>query len=44
MAMVKWQCRNCGKQTSTTGSVPTPQAGGKCPDSKSGNHVWEKIG
>jgi len=43
MAMQKWQCRNCGKQV-TTSSVQVRHTEVKCPSNTSGNHVWEKIG
>lgn len=43
MATQKWQCRNCGKQV-TTSSVPNSTYGGKCQSNQSGNHVWEKLG
>ena len=43
MATQKWQCKNCGVQT-TQSSVPSPKATGTCKSNSSGNHVWEKIG
>ena len=46
-------CEKCGKQVNPTGyssgygmhapAIPSPQAGGKCPDTASGNHVWKQC-
>lgn len=37
-----WMCTKCGKQVITS-YTPTPQSGGRCPDTASGNHVWKQI-
>ena len=41
-AGAKWMCTKCGKQV-TTSSLPSPTYGGKCPDTASGNHVWQQC-
>ncbi len=40
-----WMCIKCGKQVSGYPSMPSPQgsAVGKCPDTASGNHVWQQC-
>lgn len=38
-----FMCNKCGKQYTTTLSFPGPGAGGKCPDTSSGQHVWVKC-
>ncbi len=42
-AGVMWMCVKCGKQFNYNSTAPSPQAGGKCPDTASGNHVWQKC-
>lgn len=42
-AGAKWMCIKCGKQVSGYSSTPGPQVGGKCPDTASGNHVWQEC-
>ena len=43
-AGVTWMCMKCGKQYKTGGTVPpSPQQYGKCPDTASGNHVWQQV-
>ena len=37
-----WQCRACGK-TMQRGSRPGNTDGGKCTETASGNHMWEKV-
>lgn len=40
----KWMCVKCGKQYSGGPSTPSPQPrGDKCPETASGNHVWQKC-
>jgi DNA-directed RNA polymerase subunit RPC12/RpoP len=39
MAITKYQCSKCGKQTTTAGSAPGQQS---CPNG--GYHVWSKLG
>lgn len=41
-AGAKWMCVKCGKQVSGS-SMPHPQYGNKCPDTSSGNHVWQQC-
>ena len=41
--MAKWQCTACGR-TWQSGGGPSNTAGGKCPDTSSGNHMWSQIG
>lgn len=38
-----WMCIKCGKQTSVTNNMPSPTYGGRCPDTASGNHVWQRC-
>ncbi len=42
---IYWICSKCGNQIPTTNMnyKPSPTSGGKCKDSKSGNHVWKKM-
>jgi len=42
MASTKWQCEKCGK-TYSSSNRPSDKAGGKCPSTASGNHIWIKI-
>lgn len=41
-SMVHWQCIKCGA-TSIGSSRPSPTFSGKCPDTASGNHVWQEV-
>lgn len=38
-----WMCIKCGKQYGSSSSMPGPQYTGKCPDTASGNHVWQQC-
>lgn len=38
-AVIVWQCIKCGREIRSS-IRPSAQAGGKCPDTSSGNHVW----
>nr|WP_316619932.1 hypothetical protein [uncultured Ruminococcus sp.] len=42
-AGVKWMCSKCGKQIDMGNNTPNPQSGGRCPDTSSGNHIWQKM-
>ena len=42
-AGAKWVCIKCGRQTSVWTSMPPAQEGGRCPDTASGNHVWQQC-
>lgn len=41
-AGANWMCIKCGKQVNG-GSMPPQGAHGKCPDTASGNHVWQQC-
>lgn len=40
-AGAQWQCRYCGRRATTNGGLPVNF--GRCPDTNSGNHVWEEC-
>ena len=40
--MARWQCRYCGATISSTGR-PGNKTTGKCPDTSSGNHIWDEM-
>lgn len=42
-AGTRFMCIKCGKQCDYAGNMPTPDWTGKCPDTASGNHVWQKC-
>ena len=42
MATPKWQCSACGNMYQSA-NRPAPRANGKCSDTSSGNHKWEKL-
>ena len=42
-AGANWVCVKCGKQTVFNGNYPSSGWGGKCPDTSSGNHVWQQC-
>lgn len=42
-AGANWVCIKCGKQVHGRSSMPSAQNGGKCPDTASGNHVWQQC-
>ena len=37
-----WQCIKCGLIIAAWDSVPAGLAGGKCPSTPTGNHIWKK--
>lgn len=41
-AGTNWMCIKCGLRTSQD-SMPHPQYSGKCPDTSSGNHIWQQC-
>lgn len=40
-AVVTWQCMACGK-TVRSSFRPSDKQGGRCPDTSSGNHIWQQ--
>lgn len=38
-----WQCVKCGTIVYSRSSTPTGLAGGRCPETASGNHIWQQI-
>ena len=38
-AVIDWQGIKCGREIRSS-LRPSGKAGGKCPDTSSGNHVW----
>jgi len=36
-----YQCVKCGKVATNYSSAPPPGAFGRCPDTSSGNHIWQ---
>lgn len=40
-AVVTWQCMACGK-TVRSSVRPSDKQGGRCPDTSSGNHIWQQ--
>lgn len=41
-AGARWQCIKCGKQCELSGP-PSSNWMGRCPDTASGNHVWQQF-
>ena len=41
--LFKYACNKCGRQTTWKMSFPGPTEYGRCPEAKSGNHVWKKV-
>ena len=39
---ISWQCSKCAK-IANCDNRPSPQYGGKCPCTATGNHMWKKI-
>lgn len=42
-AGANWQCIKCGYRASGYSSMPSPTCGGRCPDTSSGNHIWQQC-
>ena len=42
-AGANWVCIKCGRQAPGYSSMPSAQAYGRCPDTASGNHVWQQC-
>ena len=44
-AGVDYQCMKCGAVSRcwSVGSKPNPQSEGRCPETSSGNHIWQQI-
>lgn len=38
-----WMCVKCGVRANGYSNMPSPTATGKCPDTASGNHVWQQC-
>ena len=38
-----WQCMKCDTIAHGNGSMPGPQALGRCPETSSGNHMWHQM-
>lgn len=43
VAVVTWQCSACGNIIYSS-LRPSGKAGGRCPDTSSGNHMWQQQG
>lgn len=41
-AGAEWQCVKCGIRISRA-LTPGGMAGGRCPETASGNHIWQQI-
>ena len=42
-AGASYVCIKCGKRLNNYSSTPPARAGGTCPDTSSGNHIWQQC-
>ena len=42
-AGLDYQCMKCGAVSRNWSGKPYPQSEGRCPETSSGNHIWQQI-
>ena len=41
--MASYQCQKCGYTVTGQSGTPSPGFEGPCPDTSSGNHIWNLV-
>ncbi len=41
--MASYQCIKCGEIIKGQSGTPNPQSLGRCPETNSGNHIWQIV-